>query len=171
MVTRGFAPIARGDAITLVLGTLPGTESVRKREYYAARGNAFWLVMGHIFDAGWNLAYQSRIEKLMDGRVAVWDVLAEALRAGSSDGAIRRGSEIPNDLDSFLRAHSSISRIVFNGGGPSEYFRKLVVPSLSKSLRNLPQLVLPSTSGANTHLTNHEKLERWRSIRHAACQE
>ena len=41
VLVRGFRPLAGKGARIVVLGTLPGRESQRLREYYADRGNAF----------------------------------------------------------------------------------------------------------------------------------
>ncbi len=39
---KGFAPIAFEDSEVLLLGTLPGVESLQKNYYYADKTNYFW---------------------------------------------------------------------------------------------------------------------------------
>ena len=48
----GFPPIADVSARVLVLGSLPGRKSLERHEYYAQPYNAFWRIMGALFDAG-----------------------------------------------------------------------------------------------------------------------
>ena len=43
-----FPPSVDADTRLLVLGSLPGDASIRQGEYYAHRGNAFWMLMGDV---------------------------------------------------------------------------------------------------------------------------
>lgn len=53
-----FAPVSRPGARVLVLGSLPGAESLRRQEYYAKSQNAFWRIMGELVGAGPDLPYR-----------------------------------------------------------------------------------------------------------------
>jgi len=79
----------------LVLGTLPGPESLRQRQYYAQSRNVFWRTMGELVGAGPELPYLRRLEVLVERRIALWDVCAAAERSGALDAAIRRASVVP----------------------------------------------------------------------------
>ncbi len=57
---HGFAPIADLTASILILGSMPGEESLRAGQYYAYRHNAFWKVMGDLVGADPSLPYESR---------------------------------------------------------------------------------------------------------------
>ena len=74
-VARGFPPIAAADAGVLILGSLPSQLSLQKQEYYGNPQNAFWRVMGELFDAGPELPYAERADRLVRSGIAVWDVL------------------------------------------------------------------------------------------------
>jgi hypoxanthine-DNA glycosylase len=156
-------PLEAREALVVVLGTLPGDDSLRRREYYAKSTNTFWDIMGDLFGAWRTLAYAGRVAILKQRGLAVWDVLKSAFRDGSTDSGIVRGSEVPKDFNAFFRTHDAIRRIYFNGGAPEEYFRQLAAPGLVAG-RRIPRRVLPSTSPSNTHMTKQAKIEYWREI-------
>jgi hypoxanthine-DNA glycosylase len=148
----------------LVLGTLPGPESLRQRQYYAQSRNAFWRIMGELVWAGPELPYPRRLEVLVEHRIALWDVCAAAERAGALDAAIRRASVVPNDFVAFFREHPSIELVCFNGQTAANLYRRLVVPQLPMGFAEIEQQVLPSTSPAHAALSFDRKLERWRVV-------
>jgi TDG/mug DNA glycosylase family protein len=160
-VDSGFAPIARRDAQVLILGSLPGRESLARQQYYAHPRNAFWPIMGALFGAGLQLSYAVRARQLREHRVAVWDVCAAARRPGSLDAAIHHRSVVPNDFAAFLRAHRHIGLICFNGAKAAELYRRLVLPSLPEKLQLIPRVTLPSTSPAHAARSHADKLRRW----------
>jgi TDG/mug DNA glycosylase family protein len=161
MRSRGFPPIARADARVLILGSLPGRESLRRGEYYAQPRNAFWGLMGELIGAGPALAYAERGRRLAAARIALWDVCAAADRPGSLDSAIVARSVIVNDFAAFYRAHPRIRLVCFNGRTAAALYRRRVLPRLSVAPRRLPLVVLPSTSPAHAALSPAEKLGRW----------
>lgn len=96
MLVHGFAPVVGWNARVLILGTLPGGDSLRFHQYYANTRNAFWFIMRQLFNIIGS--YDERLESLIKNRIAIWDVLQRAERSGSLDGAIVRGTEVPNDF-------------------------------------------------------------------------
>jgi len=162
MDVRGFEPKSTPSATVLVLGTLPGEESLRRGEYYANPRNVFWRIVERLFDIPLQTPYDERIRRLNEAGVALWDVCAAATRPGSLDLWIRRGSEVPNDFAAFLAAHPHIKLICFNGAKAAALFRKHVKPVVAPKCE-----VLPSTSPAHAAMSFCEKLKRWEVIRNA----
>jgi len=108
--------------------------------------------------------YAVRCKQLIRNRVALWDVLASSIRPGSMDADIQTDSAQANDFDSFLRAHSSIRLIAFNGRKAEALFEKLVdAQSIAASIRRVS---LPSTSPAFAAMSFVSKMAAWREAIH-----
>lgn len=155
-----FAPVARPDARILILGTLPGAESLRRAEYYAKSRNAFWPIMGELFGAGLELPYLQRLDSLKNAGLALWDVCASARREGSLDSAIR--DIAANDFATFFLGHPDIRLICFNGQSAARFFERLAAPHLPQVALDMPRRILPSTSPAHASLRFEHKLALWR---------
>lgn len=160
---KSFEPIAAADARVLILGSIPSQESLARGQYYAHPQNQFWPIMLALFGAGKALDYPARADMLKRAQVALWDTLQFAERAGSLDSAIVSSSEVPNDIAKFLKSHSQIKTIVFNGTKAEAVFRKHTEKSLPASC-GLTYLRLPSTSPANAAIPYPVKLETWRAV-------
>jgi hypoxanthine-DNA glycosylase len=169
MMIRGFEAIETPSAKVLVLGTIPGKQSLATGQYYANRGNAFWFIMDRLFESKADLDYQARLSALVRAKVAVWDVLESANRHGSADSAIVAGSETPNDFQAFFAHHASVRAVFFNGAAAEKLFRRFVLTTLPERGRGLVLKRLPSTSSANTHLTKEGKLEAWKAIKDSSA--
>jgi len=166
--SHGFKPVAAADSRVLILGTLPGPASLEKRQYYAQSRNAFWPIMGELFGAAPELAYRERLQKLRQNGVALWDVCHSAYREGALDASIDQQSIVPNDLARFLRSHAAIRLICFNGQTAGKLYRKLVLPGLPATLRDIRCATLPSTSPAHAAMRFEQKLALWQVVRRAA---
>jgi len=164
----GFPPVSREDARVLVLGSLPGQASLAAHQYYAQPRNAFWPLMGRLFDAGPEHAYEERLRRLVRARVALWDVCASALRPGSLDHRIERSSVAPNDFKGFFETHRDIAAIFFNGATAERLYLTLARPTLPDALAAIATRRLPSTSPAHAGLSFAQKLEAWREVAVAA---
>ena len=142
----------------LVLGTLPGEESLRRLEYYAHPRNLFWPIIFALFGETPPANYAQRLDFVLSHRIALWDVCASAQRLASADAAIR--GEIPNTIDQLIAAHHGIRAIAFNGGGARRLYHRHFAP-----LNGITYLALPSTSPAYASLGYAEKLARWQALR------
>ena len=162
MKASGFKAVAGPDARVLILGTLPGAASLAAGQYYAHPRNVFWAIMGELVGAAVTLPYEERIRRLVERRVALWDVCASARRSGSLDTAIQPASVLPNDIAGFLSSHTDVRLICFNGVKAGELFRRLVLPELNPAGSRIRRLTVPSTSPAYAAMSLKEKIEAWR---------
>ena len=162
---RCFPPIETGNVDTLILGSLPGRRSLEMQQYYAHPHNAFWKLIGIIFDADGELPYARRVKILTRHRIALWDVLAAATRPGSLDSSIVHASVRVNDFEAFFRAHPRLRRVFFNGRKAEQMFARFAVPKLGAEFPAIRYECLPSTSPAHAGMTFAKKLDRWRRIK------
>lgn len=160
---RGFPPISLPDARLLVLGSMPGRESLAQGRYYAHPRNGFWPIMSSLFDLR-DGGYQQRADQLARKRVAVWDVLKACFRTGSLDSAIDGRSIITNDFHRFYNSHPDISLVFFNGAKAESVYLKHILPGLDGPAAAIRLQRLPSTSPAHASMSLEQKTEAWRVI-------
>jgi hypoxanthine-DNA glycosylase len=164
MQLTSFPPVVAQGATVLILGSMPGSRSLRAGQYYAHPHNFFWPFMAEIFGVELGDPYAERLKALQAAGVALWDVLKECEREGSLDTAIVPASELPNDFGWLLTTYPTIRRICFNGTKAATAFTRLVLPTLSPSIHEALTLIpLPSTSPANRTISTAGKLEQWRA--------
>jgi len=155
---RSFPPIAAADARILILGSMPGEASLRRKQYYAHPQNQFWRILAQVTGAAHDRPYEERVDALIRTGVALWDVLRSCRRESSLDSAIERDSMQPNDFPGFLDAHPEITHVFFNGATAEAVFRRHVTATLART----PKLErLPSTSPAHAGMPLAEKQKRW----------
>jgi hypoxanthine-DNA glycosylase len=157
-VKRSFPPIVDRQARALVLGTLPGEESLRRQEYYAHPRNLFWPIVFALFDAPPTADYDARLAFVAARGIALWDVCESCVREASADATIR--GEYPNAIDDLLDAHPKIRSVAFNGTGA----RRLHDRHFARR-PDLAYLALPSTSPAHASIDFAGKLSRWMALR------
>ena len=160
---RGFPPLSRPDARTLILGSMPSRESLVQSRYYAHPRNSFWPIVAAIFGLT-GTDYQKTVDQLTGNGVAVWDVLKTCFRSGSLDSHIDDRSIITNDFKQFFSNHPDISRIFFNGAKAESVYLKHVLPGLEGASAAIKLQRLPSTSPAHASMNLEQKKEAWRVI-------
>ena len=157
----GFPPVSDERARVLILGSLPGQRSLQLRQYYGQPRNAFWGIMGRLFNAGPELPYTERTRRLVDSRVALWDVCG----AGARSACPKHASVVTNAFADFLGEHRRIGLICFNGSTAAALYSRIVLPDLPEPFRDIPIKALPSTSPAHASMSFDEKLSRWSTVR------
>lgn len=154
----GLGPVARGDALLFILGSLPGDASLAAQHYYAHPTNQFWRLLGCAIGEDLHaLGYAARLERLAARRIGLWDVIASANRSGSLDQAIRNAEH--NRIAHLLHDFPDVHAIAFNGSTAAAIGRRLI----GTALPALTQIDLPSSSAANTRPLT-VKMRAWSQI-------
>ena len=150
----GLKPWVGENPKVLILGSLPGDESLKQQAYYCNKGNFFWRIMHNLFGES---EADNRTFITSQG-IALWDCICSAERSGSSDARIKSGTEVYNNIEEFLAQYPTIKTIVFNGQKAEKSFRK------QRKNIDCATIRLVSTSGAAAKSLK-ERLDNWSIIR------
>lgn len=162
MLQTGFPAIVHRSATTLVLGSMPGRESLARNEYYAHARNAFWPIVAALAGLELPNTYEARLALLKAQQIGLWDVIDRCERAGSLDSAIVETSVQVNDFARLFCEFPNISRVVFNGKKAADIFNRHVKRRDAITDRPITYFCLPSTSPANAGMRFEDKLTHWR---------
>ncbi len=155
---EGLAPIENEKSQILILGTMPGVESLKQQAYYGNSQNVFWKLLAEISGKTVPDEYEDKKLFLINNKIALWDICKTCIRNGSLDSNI--SDESPNDINRFILEHPQIKVIAFNGKESARLFNKHIV-----SVENIKLLSLPSTSPANTKISWEKKVEAWKKLK------
>ncbi|WP_123039727.1 DNA-deoxyinosine glycosylase [Cohnella candidum] len=164
MIVHSFPPVADSRSKLLILGSMPGTASLRAGQYYWNPRNHMWAILYTLFGDGVpEPEYDSRIAFALRNRIALWDSIAACEREGSLDADIK--DAVPNDIPGLLRQYPQIGAIVCNGNKSFAELQKHHGASPEVAERQV--LKLPSTSPVPTprYRGFPDKLEAWRVIK------
>lgn len=155
----GLPPILPKSPRVLILGSIPGVQSLNKQQYYGNPRNHFWPILFRIFDEPEVSDYGNRIDWIREKEIALWDTIGSCIRPGSLDSKIK--AEEPNDIISLLQQHPSIKRIICNGGKSYDVFKKYI--NLERTACYADVVKLPSTSPVPGRYTKsfEEKCAIW----------
>ncbi len=156
-----FSPNVDQRSEVIILGSMPGVESLRQQQYYAHPRNTFWKIMGEIYDFSPELPYKTRLQQLLECRIALWDSAFSCQRDGSLDSAIR-DVQI-NNFAAFFQQYPAIRTVCFNGQAAGKLFIK---HSKTMTLPSLTFIQLPSTSPAHASMKFSDKLAAWKQLPH-----
>jgi hypoxanthine-DNA glycosylase len=138
---------------TLILGVMPGEESLKAKEYYADSRNKFWAIISSIYNGCKPLAgYQEKIGILKKNKIGLCCVLKCCEREGSLITAIH--NETYNNVELLFKQYPNIKKIICNG--KDKYYSKI-------NCNGRTIIRLSSTSSSNTHKTLKGKTTEWKA--------
>ena len=151
---NGLPAKIRHDSAVLILGTLPGKQSLMTGTYYAAPSNQFWDILFMACGEKIEKSNTARELLLKNYHIALWDILHSAVRDTSSDKGLL--DEKPNDLPRYLAEHPQIKLLLFHSNASYRYFKRFFKHTA------VPYICVSSPSGQNRKSTL-EKAEEWRA--------
>ncbi|WP_440946098.1 DNA-deoxyinosine glycosylase [Methanosarcina sp. T3] len=155
MIKKGFPPVLDENTEILIMGSLPGDESLRRQQYYGHPGNDFWRLVGNAI--GENLQdmnYEARLETLKRNKIGLWDVFKAGKREGSEDSKIRE--EEINRFSILKEIAPELKLVCFNGKKSGQY--EPVLRAMGYKTK-----VLPSSSGINRRNLKMREYE-WENV-------
>lgn len=153
-VEHEFDPVYNEESQVLVLGSLPSVKSREQGFYYGHPRNRFWKVVASVLGVPEPLTIEEKKQMLLDGHVAVYDVIQNCEIVGSSDSSIRNVT--PADIKSIVE-HASIRAVFTNGKTAGRLYKKYQAAHI-----DLPMIELPSTSPANAAFSLERLEEIWK---------
>lgn len=151
---EGLKPWVGENPKVLILGTMPGDESIEQQCYYSNPSNSFWKIMYSLFP---QKESQEKKEYITSYGIALWDCIKSGVRKGSMDKGFDNKSKIPNDLVSFLDKHESIEVIILNG-------KTTTASDFYKYFPNLQGYKIYSLSSTASYMSFDAKLKEWSII-------
>lgn len=120
-VSHEFEPVWNKDSRVLVLGTFPSVKSRQQKFYYGHPQNRFWKVTAALLERGVPERIEEKKKLLLEGHIAVWDVIDSCDIEGSSDSSIRNVKA--NDIGGLL-GRTSIQAVFANGDKAYQLYLK-----------------------------------------------
>ncbi|AUJ25644.1 MULTISPECIES: DNA-deoxyinosine glycosylase [Virgibacillus] len=156
-----FQPVLPKDPKVLILGSMPGKQSLQRQEYYGNPRNQFWDILLTILQEPKVIDYTQKLQVCKKHCLALWDTVGTCYRAGSLDANIK--DETPNDIPSLLHKYPSIKLIACNGGKSYQLLNKYFK---QEHLAQVDVVKLPSTSPIPGKYTKRfvDKVEAWKVI-------
>ena len=157
---QSFAPVCDRQSRILILGSMPGVQSLAAQQYYAHPQNRFWRLLALLFEEPPPQDYAAKLALLHKHRAALWDALAFCERDGSLDSDIKNGR--PNDILGLLERCPDIRAVFCNGGKAAAVFKKHFAKRLPPSVT---VYYLHSTSPANARMSLADLAAEWQIIK------
>lgn len=151
---EGLSASIDQNSAVLILGTLPGRMSLTYGKYYADPSNKFWDILFIACGEKIDKTDQGKKRLLEKYHIALWDILASAVRKTSNDKDI--SDETPNNLPLFLSQYPNIKLLIFHSNDAYKYFKRFFKNAA------VPYICVSSPSGQNRKSTE-TKAEEWRA--------
>ena len=161
MIENILPPVVDGQTKVLIVGSMPGVQSLEKQQYYGNPRNHFWRIIGELTEERIPEQYEQRLALVKKHRIGLWDVIRSCERVGSLDSNIK--NEMPNDFVGLFEQYPQIEAVFFNGTKAHDVFKRKLGFEL---LAGRAYYKMPSTSpvpGRNIK-TFEEKVEVWRVL-------
>lgn len=152
-----FPPIVNQQTRLLMLGTMPGKESLRRQEYYGHPRNQFWKLLFTMYNEPFMSDYRNRVAFCLEKGIGIWDVLQSCEGEGSLDSNIEE--EEANDFVLFFQEYPYIEYVCFTSQKAEHFYKKYVGFDSSHRF-----IILPSPSPANARMSFSEKAVEWRKV-------
>lgn len=152
-----FEPVINEQSKIIILGTMPGVQSLEKQQYYGNARNQFWKIIYALFGSVPSTNYADKKLFLLSNGIALWDVIDNCYRVGSLDSDIKK--EKANDFNTLFKNYPNIKSVFFNGQKALKIFEK----EIGLEIVNKKYITLPSTSPAYT-IAFDKKIESWKEI-------
>lgn len=156
-VAHEFKPVFNRDSRVLILGTFPSVKSRQQQFYYGHPQNRFWKVTAALLGCEVPITTEEKKKMLLDGHIAVWDVIDTCEIEGSSDSSIRNVKA--NDIGGLLE-QTSVRAVFANGDKAFQLYRKYCMETAGREI-----IRLPSTSPANAAWTLEKLIQAWGVIK------
>lgn len=109
-----FGMVANVQTRLLLLGSLPGRQSLAAGRYYAHPRNQFWRLLSPVVGADLAaMAYEARLDALLKAGIGLWDVVESARRRGSLDADLREVEA--RNLRAAVAGLPKLRAMAFNG--------------------------------------------------------
>ena len=168
-IEHGFEPVFDQHSRVLVLGSFPSVLSRANAFYYGNPQNRFLACDGRVprcaraaqrgrllasgEPATLDASVAAKRAMLLNGGVALWDVIESCDIKGSSDASIK--NVVPAHVERITDV-TPIEVVICNGGAAGRLYKRYL-----QERTGLPAIVLPSTSPANAAWRLERLVERW----------
>lgn len=139
---NGFNPIFDPESNILILGSFPSIISRKTNFYYANPHNRFWEMLSCFYNKTFD-NIQSKIDFLIENKIALWDIVKSCDIKSSMDSDIKNAHFV--NLKKVLFPHTKVNLILCNGKKSYELTKKY----LKLNNIQIPCICMPSTSPAN----------------------
>lgn len=151
-VQHTFEPVYNSESRILIVGTMPSVQSRRQQFYYGNPRNRFYDVIAALLQCEKPQTIEQKKAMLLQGRIALYDVLESCDIKGSADSSIKNAK--PHDFSPIFDT-ADIRSVYANGRAAYQYYQRFIGKDITP---------LPSTSPANASFSLPRLIAEWSVI-------